>query len=112
MKDEFDEMMEEITKDLDSDLGDFELEQPIYQVWVIGYDENKQPAGLEVLVNEYRDPEKAVEYAKKYVFEERFMTLSIPDNVRNLGIEVEEVVNRDGVSEGVGSIFLAGLKLK
>ena len=91
-------------------LDDFELEQPLYQVWAIGYEEDKQTAGLEVLVNEYHDPDEAVEYAKKYVVEERFKTLSIPDNVHYLSIEVEEVV--DGGREDAGTIFQDGLKIK
>ena len=56
MKDEFDELLEELN------LDDFDAKDAAYQVWVLGYDENENKTNLEVMVNESKDDESMVEY--------------------------------------------------
>ena len=106
MKDESDELLEELN------LDDFEAKAATYQVWVLGYDENENITDFEVLVNESKDAESMVEYAKRYVEEERYGTMVFPDEVKYIEVLVETIVNLEGYDENVGTLFSKIIKIK
>ena len=83
MKDEFDELLEELN------LDDFE-----------------------VMVNESKDAESMVEYAERYVEEERYGTIVFPDEVKYIEVLVETIVDLEGYNENVGTLFSKIVKVK
>ena len=106
MKDEFDELLEELK------LDDFDAKDAMYQVWVLGYDENENITDFEVLVNESKDAESMVECATNYVEEERYGTMSFPDEVKYIEVLVETIVDLEGYDENVGTLFSKIVKVK
>ena len=106
MKDEFDELLEELK------LDDFEAKDATYQVWVLGYDENENITDFEVLVDESKDAESMVEYAEHYVEEERYGTMVFPDEVKYIEVLVETIVNLEDYDENVGTLFSKIIKIK
>ena len=106
MKDGFDELLEEL------DLDDFEAKAATYQVWVLGYDENENITDFEVMVNESKDAESMVEYAENYVEEERYGTMTFPDEVKYIEVLVETVVDLEDYDENVGTLFSKIIKIK
>ena len=92
---------------------DFEAKPAIYQVWMLGYDENEAITDFEVLVNESKDAEYAVEYAKKFVDEKRYETSApFPENVAYIEVLVETVVEFEDHNENVGTLFTTTVKIK
>ena len=106
MKDEFDELLEELN------LDDFDAKDATYQVWVLGYDENEHITDFEVLVDESKDAESMVEYATNYVEEERYGTMTFPDEVKYIEVLVETVVDLEDYTENVGTLFSKIIKIK
>ena len=106
MKDEFDELLEELN------LDDFFAKDATYQVWVLGYDENENITDFEVMVNESKDAESMVEYAERYVEEERYGTMTFPDEVKYIEVLVETVVDLEDYHENVGTLFSKIIKIK
>ena len=106
MKDEFDELLEELK------LDDFDAKDAMYQVWVLGYDENENITDFEVLVDESKDAESMVEYAERYVEEERYGTMTFPDEVKYIEVLVETIVDLEGYNENVGTLFSKIVKVK
>ena len=106
MKDNFDELLEELS------LDDFEAKDATYQVWVLSYDENENITDFEVLVNESKDAESMVEYAKKYVEEERYKTMTFPKEVKYIEVLVETIVELEDYTENVGTLFSKIIKIK
>ena len=106
MKDEFDELLEELN------LDDFEAKDATYQVWVLGYDENENITDFEVMVNESKDAESMVEYAERYVEEERYGTMTFPDEVKYIEVLVKTIVDIEGYDEYVGTLFSKIIKIK
>ena len=106
MKDEFDELLEELN------LDDFDAKDATYQVWVLGYDENENITDFEVMVSESKDAESMVEYANNYVEEERYGTMAFPDEVKYIEVLVETVVDLEDYDENVGTLFSKIIKIK
>ena len=106
MKDEFDELLEELK------LDDFDAKDAMYQVWILGYDENENITDFEVMLNESKDAESMVEYTKKYVEEERYKTIAFPDEVKYIEVLVETIVELEGYTENVGTLFSKIIKIK
>ena len=106
MKDGFDELLEELN------LDDFEAKDATYQVWVLGYDENENITDFEVMVNESKDAESMVEYAERYVEEERYGTMTFPDEVKYIEVLVETIVDLEDYDENVGTLFSKIIKIK
>ena len=106
MKDEFDELLEELN------LDDFDAKDATYQVWVLGYDENEHITDFEVMVNKSKDAESMVEYATNYVEEERYGTMAFPDEVKYIEVLVETVVDLEDYNENVGTLFSKIIKIK
>ena len=106
MKDDFDELLEELK------LDDFDAKDATYQVWVLGYDENENITDFEVMVDESKDAESMVEYATNYVEEERYGTMTFPDKVKYIEVLVETIVDLEGYDENVGTLFSKIVKVK
>ena len=106
MKDKFDEILEELN------LDDFDAKDATYQVWVLGYDENENITDFEVMVDESKDAESMVEYATNYVEEERYGTMTFPDEVKYIEVLVETVVDLEDYDENVGTLFSKIIKIK
>ena len=106
MKDKFDELLEELN------LDDFDAKDATYQVWVLGYDENENITDFEVMVNESKDAESMVEYAENYVEEERYGTMTFPDEVKYIEVLVETIVDLEDYDENVGTLFSKIIKIK
>ena len=106
MKNEFDELLEELK------LDDFDAKDATYQVWVLGYDENENITDFEVMVNESKDAENMVEYATNYVEEERYGTIAFPDEVKYIEVLVETVVDLEDYDENIGTLFSKIVKIK
>ena len=106
MKDKFDELLEDLN------LDDFDAKDATYQVWVLGYDENENITDFEVMVNESKDAESMVEYATNYVEEERYGTMTFPDEVKYIEVLVETVVDLEDYDENVGTLFSKIIKIK
>ena len=106
MKDDFDELLEELK------LDDFDAKDATYQVWVLGYDENENITDFEVMVDESKDAESMVEYAERYVEEERYGTMTFPDEVKYIEVLVETVVDLEDYNENVGTLFSKIIKIK
>ena len=106
MKDEFEELLEELN------LDDFEAKDATYQVWVLGYDENEHITDFEVMIEESKDAESMVEYATNYIEEERYGTMVFPDEVKYIEVLVETVVDLEDYDENVGTLFSKIIKIK
>ena len=106
MKDKFDELLEELK------LDDFDAKDATYQVWVLGYDENENITDFEVMIDESKDAESMVEYATNYVEEERYGTMTFPDEVKYIEVLVETVVDLEDYDENVGTLFSKIIKIK
>ena len=106
MKDGFDELLEELN------LDDFDAKDATYQVWVLGYDENEHITDFEVMVNESKDAESMVEYAERYVEEERYGTMTFPKEVKYIEVLVETIVDLEDYDENVGTLFSKIIKIK
>ena len=106
MKDGFDELLEELN------LDDFDAKDATYQVWILGYDENENITDFEVMLNESKDAESMVEYAKNYVEEERYETIAFPDEVKYIEVLVETIVDLEDYTENVGTLFSKIIKIK
>ena len=106
MKDSFDELLEELN------LDDFDAKDATYQVWILSYDENEHITDFEVMVNESKDAESMVEYAKSYVEEERYETIAFPDEVKYIEVLVETIVDLEDYTENVGTLFSKIIKIK
>ena len=106
MKDEFDELLEELK------LDDFDAKDAMYQVWVLGYDDNENITDFEVMIDESKDAESMVEYAERYVEEERYGTMTFPDEVKYIEVLVETIVDLEGYDENVGTLFSKIVKVK
>ena len=106
MKEDFDELLEELN------LDDFDAKDAMYQVWVLGYDENENITDFEVMVNESKDAESMVDFAKKYVEEERYENLKFPDEVEYIEVLVETIVELEDYTENVGTLFSKIIKIK
>lgn len=106
MEDGFDELLEELN------LEDFDAKSATYQVWVLGYDENEHITDFEVMIDESKDAESMVEYATNYVEEERYGTMTFPDEVKYIEVLVETVVDLEDYTENVGTLFSKIIKIK
>jgi len=109
-KDLFEEMVDEL--DL-NEIDDFEIKPATYQVWMLGYTEAEAITDFEVLVNESKDAERMVEYAKKFVDEKRYeSSMPFPPEVAYIEVLVETVVDLGNYESNEGTLFTATVKVK
>ena len=106
MKDNFDELLEDLN------LDDFDAKDAVYQVWILGYDENERITDFEVMLSESKDAESMVEYAKRYVEEKHYKTMTFPDEVKYIEVLVETIVELEDYTENVGTLFSKIIKIK
>ena len=107
-------------KELDAEFEafeeDFDLETGEFQVWAIGYDEDDMITDFEVCVFSSKDADEAVFFAKHLVEDEDLDSITdlatITDDVAYLGVEVEEVVEVEGVETNQGSIYHGHIIIK
>ena len=93
------------------EIPDIDLQVPVYQVWVLGYDKEGYITDYEALLGEYDDPELAIKCAKEAVLDGCSL-LQVTDDVANLLVQVETVVEvEDGELANVGTIFEDGIIL-
>ena len=59
------ESMNDIVNRLIEDIEISEDVPVMYEVWAIGYDEEDQPTGAELLIGTFEDPDAAVYFAKE-----------------------------------------------
>ncbi len=84
---------------------EFDAKDAVYQLWLLGYDENQNIVDWDFLVNESKDPESMVKQARQYIDEEKFKNRKFPENVKFLEVLVETVVELDGMDVNVGNLF-------
>lgn len=102
-------------EELAAEIDDFEAKPAVYQIGLVGYDENKATAYFRQLGEGYADPEEAIDGAKLFIdsaMKSGFDSLGLPEDVMYLSVEVEEMADIDGYLEGVGTIFQDGFKLR
>ena len=91
---------------------DFEAKDAKYQIWLLGYDKNKEITDFEFLVNESKDPERMIAQAKQYIEEKKYLNKNFPHNVAQLEVLVETVVDIEGYEENVGTLFDEYVEIK
>ena len=102
-----DETVNEIIESLD----DFDAENAWYEVWAIGYTDEGELAGAEMLLGTFDDADSAVQYASIITYADIRQEDEDEIFVRTsdmLSIEVETVVDCEDEEEGtmnVGTIF-------
>lgn len=110
MKDEFDELLEELH--LENFGEDFEAKPAWYQVWCLGYDKDQNITDWDCFVDESRDPDRMIERAKTFIAEKQFEGLAIPEEVEYIEVLVETVVDFEDHTENVGTLFTDSVKIK
>lgn len=90
------------------------IEQPVYEVWALGYDNGNVVADAEALLGVFSDPDEAVAYAKNVtladvIHHEAATPLMVNDDLFfAISVEVETVVNMPDDETGtmnVGTVF-------
>lgn len=110
MKDEFDELMEELN--LENFGEDFEAKPAMYQVWVLGYDKDQNITDWNCLVDESRNPDRMIERAKTFIAEKQFEGLAVPEEIEYIEVLVETTVDFDDYESNEGTLFTATVKVK
>lgn len=83
----------------------FELQDPIYEVWIIGYDADQNITDYEKLVDSDTNIDKAIKKAEAIYDDPREVVKDLPAGVSVIGIEVETVVDIDGVATNTNSVY-------
>lgn len=96
---------EEAIIDLE-EIEDFELEEPVYQVWAIGYeaDDRDNPIQSRMLL-ETTDPDEAERLAKDVYEGPQDIADMFSDDLHYLVIEVEALVDVDGTKENLYNTY-------
>ena len=105
---------EELMQYIIEDLEDFPEGSPVtYEVWALGYNHLDELTDSELLLATFKDPDKAVEYAKQltladivYKASEEDTDIEQADDIDYISVEVETVVedDEDGTMN-VGTIY-------
>jgi len=102
MKDEFDKMIDEL--DL-GEVDDFDLKPATYQVWMLGYDADRNITDLREKLFESKDPERAINFAEAYISGCDIENRAFPNNEKYVEVLVETAVDVDGVETNAGNLF-------
>lgn len=115
---------EELMQYIMEDLEDFPAGFPItYEVWALGYDHFEAITDSELLLAEFSDPDKAVEYAKQITLADIVHKASEEDtgmeyniNINHISVEVETVLSDPndefvGGTINIGSIYKKEISL-
>lgn len=100
-------------KDFEAFEEDFKADPAWYQVWCLGYDENENITDWDCFIDESHDPAYSIDRARKFIDEEQYKGIHIPDDVVYLEVLVETVVDLgDDGTQNVGNLFQEILKIK
>lgn len=108
MKDEFDEMMEELARDFDIDIDlnsdDASCQPAVYQViaHAIGADGD---ALTTATLSTHLDPQSAIDDAKKTLKDISENATSSSDGIAGVRVCVETVIKQDGEDADCGTLF-------
>lgn len=88
------------------EIEDFPLEEPVYQVWAVGYkaDDRNNPIQDRMLL-ETPDPDEAENLAKAVYDDPQDTVDMFNDNIKYLVIEVEALVDVDGAKESLYNTY-------
>lgn len=90
---------------------DFEGRDATYQVRVRGYDDSDAECGYERVAASFKDPEAAIDFAKRYVGRGEYEDEPLPSGVSYVEVSVETVVESDGDQLDVGALFSASFAI-
>lgn len=113
--------MENMNYMVDQLVADIDITEDVpvmYEVWAIGYDEEEQPTGAELLIGTFEDPDEAVSFARDTAIADVLSLAEdedyygFDDSVCIIHVEVETVVACD--EEGtmnIGTLYKKTLEL-
>lgn len=104
MKDEFDEMLEEIANELDIDLDDEPCPPAVYQVIAHAIDANGDTITT-TTIGTHLDPQSAIDDAKKTLADVSDNMASPSGGVAKIRVCVETVIKQDGEDADCGTLF-------
>lgn len=93
------------------------IEQPVYEVWALGYTYNNSVSNVEVLLGTFSDPDEAVAFAKEITLADivnktECKTTVTLEDISIITLEVETVINMPDDEFGttnIGTIFRKSL---
>lgn len=109
MKDEFDELVEELNLD---EVEDFDIKLARYEIYLYNYDADKNILDESTLVGSYADPELAIKKAKELASDQDALGRLAAEDAAYVSVEVETTVEREGAAENAGTLFADAIKLK
>lgn len=106
MKDEFDEMMEELKEefDLDTETAEFPDQPATYQVIAHAIGPNGDTLTTTTL-STHLDPQSAIDDAKKTLTDISENVTSSSDGISKIRVCVETVIKQDGEDADCGTLF-------
>ena len=109
MKDEFDELVEELNLD---EVEDFEAKPAKYEVYLYNYDADRNILDESTLVASYADPELAIQKARELALDQDALRRLAAEDAAYVSVEVETTVEREGAAENAGTLFADGVKIR
>ena len=92
---------------------DFELKAPVYQVWLLGYDEKECITDFDELVATFYDPDEAIKFARDYAHDEKFKKDYDISDLGYIEVLVETTVEtEEGWEENVETLYRAYITLE
>lgn len=110
MKDEFDELLEELN--LENFGEDFEVKPAKYDVYLYNYDANQNIMDETALVASCADPDLAIKRAKELSEDMEALKRLAASDAHFVSVEVETTVERDDCVENAGTLFATSIQLK
>lgn len=112
---------EDLAKHIAEDIDDIPVDAPItYEVWAIGYNNDSVVTDSELLLSEFNDPDKAIEFAKTVSLATIVHQAAEEDNgtvpnetVSYIQVEVETAVEDSDINEtmNIGTIYKRILRI-
>ena len=109
MKDEFDEMVEELHLD---EVEDFDIREAKYDVYLYNYDADQNIMDESTLVVRFSDPELAIKRAKELLEDNDALVRLAASDAHFVSVEVETTVEREDCVENIGTLFADGIKIR
>lgn len=92
------------------DLEDFDLQEPVYQVWILGINNDETINDYSEYLFESSNSMEAIQYAKDFIENENYKTMQI--DADKIEVVVETVVIYDSSEENIGTVFSEEINLK
>lgn len=109
MRDEFDEMVEEMNL---NDVEDFDIKSAKYEIYLYNYDAEQNILDETTLVASFADPDLAIKKAQELASDlDALERLAAKDAVF-VSVEVETTVEREDTVENIGTLFTDGIKIR